>query len=147
MSQDDFYRGDLPGYAAPPDGAPTHGPPGHGPPGYGPPGYGPPGYGPPPFGPPGYGAPSSGPAGYWPGWRPPTNQLAIVALVAAFVLAPVGLVLGLLARGQIRRSGEQGDGLALAAVIVGGIGTTLMVTGLLAWIGLLASISDGAFAP
>ncbi|MCZ2824175.1 MULTISPECIES: DUF4190 domain-containing protein [unclassified Modestobacter] len=147
MSQDDFYRGDPPGYAAPPHGAPTHGPPGYEPPSYGPPAYGPPGYGPPPMGPPGYGPSSYGPAGYWPGWRRPTNQLAIVALVAAFVFAPVGLVLGLLARGQIRRSGEQGDGLALAAAIVGGLGTTLMATGLLAWIGLLASISDGAFAP
>ncbi|GAA4739857.1 hypothetical protein GCM10023328_21180 [Modestobacter marinus] len=141
MSQDDFYRGDPPPHGAPPHGTPSYGPP-HGMPSYGPPGYGTPSYGPPGYGPPGY-----GPPGYGPGWRRSTNQLAIVALVATFLLAPVGLVLGLVARGQIRRSGEQGDGLALAAVIVGGLGTTLMAAGLVVWIGLLASISDGAFAP
>jgi hypothetical protein len=130
---DDQYRSDPP---------PGHGPPpGYGPPGYGPPGYGPPGYGPPWYGPPGY-----GPApGY--GWRRPTNQLAVVALVLAFLCAPAGLVVGVLARRQIRQTGEDGEGLALAAVIVGGIATTLMAVGLLLWISVLASIGDGAFAP
>jgi hypothetical protein len=49
---------------------------------------------------------------------PPTNTLAIIALVCAFVFAPAGLVCGILARRQIRQTGEQGDGLALAAIIV-----------------------------
>ncbi|MCZ2819338.1 DUF4190 domain-containing protein [Modestobacter sp. VKM Ac-2977] len=133
MSQDDFYRGDPPPYGAPP---------GYGPPGYGPPGYGPPGYGTPAYGPPRYGR-----SAYGPGWQRPTNQLAIVALFTAFVFAPVGLVLGLVAGRQVRRTGERGGGLAVVAVIVGGIVTTFMVIGLVAYIWVLASISDGAFAP
>jgi hypothetical protein len=103
-------------------------------PGYPPPGYvaPPPGYAPPP---PGYGAPP--PYGYAPyGYPQPitrTNPLAIVALVAVFVFSPIGIVLGHIARGQIRRSGEAGDGLALAALIVGyvliGLAVTLIVIG------------------
>ncbi|MCU1606329.1 MAG: Conserved rane protein of unknown function [Modestobacter sp.] len=125
MSQDDLYRGDRPpGYGPPPGPVP---------PGYGPAAYAPPGYGPPP--------------GY--GWRRPNNQLAVVALVLSFLgaLAPVGLVLGIVARGQIRRTGEGGEGLALAAVIVGGVITTVGVVVLVFWIFVLASIGDGAFAP
>jgi hypothetical protein len=57
----------------------------------------------------------------------PTNTLAILALVFAFVFAPAGLVLGLVARKQIRETGEQGDGLALAGAIVGGIFTGIYV--------------------
>jgi hypothetical protein len=129
VSQDDLYRGDRPPGNGPPPG---HAPPGCGPAAYEPPWYGP-GYGPPP--------------GY--GWRRPINQLAVVALVLSFLgaLSPVGLVLGIVARGQIRRTGEEGDGLALAAIIVGGVLTTLLVVGLLFWIFVLASIDGGAFAP
>jgi hypothetical protein len=53
--------------------------------------------------------------------------MAILALVLAFVFAPAGLVLGIIARKQIRQTGEQGDGLALAGIIVGGIATALFV--------------------
>jgi hypothetical protein len=49
--------------------------------------------------------------------------------VLAFVFAPAGLVLGVVARRQIRQTGEQGDGLALAGIIVGGIVTALFVLG------------------
>ena len=121
MSQDDLYRGDPPAaYGLPATGAP----------GYPPPGYSaPPGYGPPP--------------GY--AWRPPTSQLAVLALVLTFVLPPAGLVCGLVARRQLRRTGEAGDGLTLAAIIIGGISTTLLVVGLLLWISVLASISNGSF--
>ena len=48
-----------------------------------------------------------------------TNTLAILALVAALVASAVGIVLGFIALGQIRRSGEAGRGLAIAAIIVG----------------------------
>src|SRR5829696_3685763 len=103
---DDLYRGDPP--ATPPPGAqPTgygHPAPGYGQPAYGPPGYGPPGYPPP---------------GYPPLYGRPTNTMAILALVMAFVFAPAGLILGIIARKQIRQTGEDGDGLALAGMIVG----------------------------
>jgi hypothetical protein len=57
----------------------------------------------------------------------PTNGLAIGALVAAIVFAPVGIVLGVMARKQIRETGEEGDGLALAGIIIGGIVSAIYV--------------------
>ena len=119
---DGLYRGDPPtaGYA----------PPGYAPPGYGAPQYGPPGYGPPP------------PAFY----RPGTNTMAVLALVLAFVLAPVGIVLGVLARKEIRRTGEEGDGLALAGIIVGSVVTAFWALLILFWIIAFASLT-GSFGP
>jgi hypothetical protein len=67
----------------------------------------------------------------------PTNGLAIASLVcsiagiATCVSAPVGAVLGHIARRQIRERGEDGDGLALAGIIVGWILTGLLVVYLL----------------
>ncbi|MCW6007519.1 DUF4190 domain-containing protein [Micromonospora sp. CPCC 205371] len=71
--------------------------------------------------------------GYQPVASPPTNGLAIAALVCALagiatcISAPVGAILGHVARRQIRERGEAGDGMALAGIIVGWIITGLMV--------------------
>ena len=56
-----------------------------------------------------------------------TNTLAIVSLVAAFVASVVGVVLGVIALLQIRRSGESGRFLAIAAIIVGALVTAFFV--------------------
>ena len=94
---------------------------------------------------PGYGPP--------PGYPPqaygrPTNTMAILALVMAFVFAPAGLVLGIVARKQIRRTGEDGDGLALAGIIAGGIFTAIFVLIIVFWIIAFVSISNsGSFGP
>src|SRR5690242_3750093 len=83
------------------------------------------------------------PPGYppYPAYPPPTNPLAIAALVCALTIAPVGLGLGIAARRQIRRTGEGGDGLALAGIIIGGIVTgiyvVLIVVLVITWITLL----------
>jgi hypothetical protein len=61
------------------------------------------------------------------------------------VFPPLALVLGLMARQQIRRTGEEGDGLALAAVIVGGVAVVVFVALILFWIVALLSLTDGAF--
>jgi hypothetical protein len=124
-SQDEnLYRGDPP--SAPPHHAP---PPGYGPPpAYPPPGYGPPGY--PPA-----------------GWGRPTNTVAILALVMAFVFAPAGLVLGIVARKQIRQTGEDGDGLALAGIIVGGVVTALFVLMFVFLILAFSAASSYSFGP
>jgi hypothetical protein len=97
--------------------------------GYGQP-SGPPGYGQQPYGQPAYGQQMPGygaPVGYAQPFGRPTNTMAILALVMAFVFAPAGLVLGVLARKQIARTGEDGDGLALAGIIVGGLVTSFFV--------------------
>ena len=155
MTQDDARRGD-PDTPPPSPGGEGPGQQHDAPPGWGaPPGYGPPsGYGGQPGSgyQPGYGAqPGYGPPGPWPppgyGYPPPTNTLAILALVMAFVFSPVGLVLGVVARRQIRETHEQGDGLALAGIIVGGIGTALAVLGFLFFFLALASVSSVDFAP
>ncbi|MDM4722354.1 DUF4190 domain-containing protein [Micromonospora sp. WMMA1363] len=67
------------------------------------------------------------------GHAPPrTNSMAIIALVlslvgiASCITAPIGAILGHLARKQIRQTGEGGDGMAKAAIIVGWILTGLL---------------------
>lgn len=50
---------------------------------------------------------------------PATNGMAIAALILAVVFYPVGIVLGHIARGQIRRNHEGGKGLATAALVIG----------------------------
>jgi len=85
--------------------------------GYPPPGPPGPAYHPAPSGyPPPYGYPPRG-----------TNTMAILALVFAFVFSPAAIVLGHVARRQIRQTGEDGDAMALAGLIAGYIFTGLMV--------------------
>jgi hypothetical protein len=71
---------------------------------------------------------------------PPTNGLSIAAMVVAIVgavglcayglggiIGAVGAILGHVARRQIKRTGENGAGMALAGIIVGWIATALFV--------------------
>jgi ABC-type spermidine/putrescine transport system permease subunit II len=57
-----------------------------------------------------------------------TNTLAIVALIAAFVFAPAGLICGFIARNQIKQTKEQGDGMALAAILISAIAILIWVS-------------------
>lgn len=64
-----------------------------------------------------------------------TNVLAIVALVLAFVVPLGGIICGHISLSQIKRTGEQGHGLALAGTILGyvfTIGYILLFVGLIA---------------
>jgi hypothetical protein len=56
-----------------------------------------------------------------------TNTMAILALVFGILVAPLGLIFGFVARSQIKKTGEDGDGLALAGIIIGGIFTLLFI--------------------
>ncbi|MGE5827541.1 MAG: DUF4190 domain-containing protein [Micromonosporaceae bacterium] len=68
----------------------------------------------------GYGAP-----GYA---APPTNSLAIASMIVAILgFGPIGAIMGHVARRQIKERGEQGDGFALAGIIVGWITTGIWV--------------------
>lgn len=60
-----------------------------------------------------------------------TNTLAIIALVAAFVLSPAAVIMGHLAMTQIKRTGEDGRQLAIAALVIGYVGVFLGVLALI----------------
>ncbi|WP_433298337.1 DUF4190 domain-containing protein [Actinoplanes sp. CA-030573] len=120
-------------YGTPSSGQPAYGAPSSGQP-YGAPSSGQP-YGPPSSGQPAYGQPPQAygqqPYGAYPqqGYTPvpTTNTMAILALVFAFIFAPVAIVLGHLSKKQIRQTGEQGEGLATAGLWLGYIFTGLGV--------------------
>lgn len=75
------------------------------------------------------------PGGYYGGGvppypQPPMNTMSVVGFILAFLLAPVGAILSHIARDQIKRSGERGEGLALAGIIIGWTQTAVAVLGL-----------------
>ena len=76
-----------------------------------------------------------------PGYYPPppaqTNGMAIAALITAFLFSPAGIVLGIVARKQIRRTGEQGWGMATAGLVIGVVLTVLWVLAIVLWIVLV----------
>jgi hypothetical protein len=82
---------------------------------------------------PGYQAPGYPAPGYQNGG---TNVMAILSLVFAFVFSPAGIVLGHLAKKQIRQTGEQGDQLATWGLALSYIFTGLTVLGCCAGIAL-----------
>jgi peptidyl-prolyl cis-trans isomerase B (cyclophilin B) len=61
--------------------------------------------------PPGY-----SPYGYAP--QPGTNGLAIASLICAFLCTPLGVIFGVIAKSQIKRTGQSGNGLATAGIII-----------------------------
>ena len=87
---------------------------------------------------------ASAPVGYLPG-PPRTNVFAIISLIAAFVLPIVGIIFGYLARAQIRRTQEEGAGLALAGLIVGWVLTALQVAYFAVFLGLFLSMFSHMF--
>jgi len=90
----------------------------------------------PPLGP-GYGSATG--VAYTPP-QPPTSGLAIAAFVVAFFSGLVGLILGIVARRQIRRDGTRGDGFAVAAIAVGAVRLVLEI-GVAAY--LVAGLATG----
>ncbi|CAM2761206.1 DUF4190 domain-containing protein [Mycobacterium intermedium] len=95
------------------------------------------------------------PPGYSPGYAPAyspaatTNTMAIVALVGALVFAPLGIVFGHIARGQIRRTGEGGRGLATAGLIIGYVltGVWVLTVVLLIIFGVFVASHESDFEP
>lgn len=132
-------------YAAPAGGTPSSGQPAA----YGsPPPY--PSSGQPyaqPYGQNPYGAPQY--SAYGPQTR--TNGLAIASLVCSLaglvtcISAPVGVVLGHIAKRQIRQTGEEGEGLATAGLWIGYIITVLSVLLFAGWLAIVIfAIGSGA---
>ena len=55
--------------------------------------------------------------------RPPVNTLAVASLVCALIPGITwiaAIITGVIARSQIRESGERGDGVATAGIVIGG---------------------------
>jgi hypothetical protein len=69
--------------------------------------------------------------GQQPGYHPPqprgTNGMAIAALVCLFLFAPASILLGHMARKQIRQTGEEGWGMATVSMVIGAVLTALGV--------------------
>ncbi|WP_322409222.1 DUF4190 domain-containing protein [Microbacterium invictum] len=144
----------VPPYPGAPQGSPT-------PPAYGqPPAYDPPAAAQAPYGSAApyaaqapYGAaPYGGTAPYGAYAGPKTNVLAIVSLISsivAFVVLPfigslVGVITGHMALSQIKRTGEQGRGLALAGTIVGYVGLGFILLFILFFLSFLPLIIGSA---
>ena len=93
---------------------------------------------------PAYGQPAQG---YY---APPTNTLAIVAMVLSLaglltgITAIVGAILGHVAMGQINRTGEGGRSFALTAIIAGwiitGLGVLIVIGFVIFYVWLFATI-------
>jgi hypothetical protein len=109
------------------------------------PAYPPPAYPQSPYGPGAYGQPPQ-PYGYqYPApATAPTNTMAILSLVMAFVFAPLAIVFGHIARKQMRQTGESGDGLAMAGLILGYVFTAIAV--LTVALIVIAAVSFGVHA-
>ena len=82
---------------------------------------------------------------------PTTNGLAIASLacgLAQFIFGPLAtipaIVFGHLARHQIKRTGEQGAGLALAGLI---LGWAAVILAILLIVGLTMAVSTGMHGP
>ena len=85
------------------------------------PGYGqqPPGYGQPAYGQPAYGQQPYAQA------QQGTNGMAIAALVTSLLCSPLGIILGFVAKGQIKKTGQSGNGLATAGIVIGAVSILL----------------------
>lgn len=79
--------------------------------------------------------------------QPKTNSLAIVALVAGFVVPLAAFICGGIALSQIKRTGDKGRGLAVSGIIVGAVVTVVgAILSILLMIGLSVATSIAADA-
>ena len=94
----------------------------------------------------GYGAatpgvqPGYGPPGYAP-VAPRWNVMSILALVAAFFIPLLAVILGWVSVRQIARTGEQGKPLAIIALVLGGLGCLCWIA---FWVAIIAG--GGSFS-
>lgn len=93
-----------------------------------------------PAGYPGAGAPTY-PAYPAPEPSPPGRVLSIVGLVLAFLLAPVGLIISIVAAVKLGKAGAP-KGLAIAGIIIGAVITIIEIIGVI----LLVTVFIGLFS-
>lgn len=88
------------------------------------------------------------PYGYQP--APTTNALSIVSLVVSLLSLTtclgatgfIGAIMGHVSKGQIKRNGEQGAGMALAGIIIGWIGTVIFLVAVAVFVVLAIAVED-----
>ena len=78
---------------------------------------------------------------------PKTNTLAIIALVASiagFIIWGIGFIAGVIcghiSLSQIKKTGEQGRGMAVAGLIIGYVGIALTIIGTIIFFAVFAAI-------
>ena len=73
---------------------------------------------------------------------PQTNLLAVLSLVFAFLFNIVGLILGIISLKQIKNTGEQGKGIAIAGIVISAISIFITIlTILLLSLGVIAGFN------
>ncbi|MBN1539625.1 MAG: DUF4190 domain-containing protein [Candidatus Thermoplasmatota archaeon] len=75
-----------------------------------------------------------------------TNGLAVASLILGIIgicafpiCAPIAFILGLVANGQIKRTGQDGKGMAIAGIILGIVGTIFWIIGTILYILILGA--------
>lgn len=58
------------------------------------------------------------------------NLFAILSIIFTFVIYPVGLIFGIIALNQIKKTGEKGKGLAMVSIISGLVLVTIVIIGI-----------------
>lgn len=76
---------------------------------------------------------------------PKTNTKAIVSVPLAVIVAPLGILFGVLAKREIRRTGEDGSDLATAGIVVGAALIAITVLLIVAWVMFVNAMSG--FSP
>jgi peptidyl-prolyl cis-trans isomerase B (cyclophilin B) len=67
-----------------------------------------------------------------------TNGLAIASLITSFFISIVGIILGHVALSQIKRTGENGRGLAIAGLVIGYVSLAIGIIAAIMMLGLAA---------
>ncbi|WP_309616102.1 DUF4190 domain-containing protein [Salinibacterium sp.] len=78
---------------------------------------------------------------------PKWNTLAIISLVASVIgIHLAGIITGHIALNQIKKTGEQGNVLAIIGLIVGYIGIVVVVILTIVWIGILVAAGTNGYS-
>lgn len=64
--------------------------------------------------------------------KPRLNITAVLALILGVLVSPIALPVGWFAREQIKRSNERGNGIAIAAIVLGSVA-------IVAWVAIAVS--------
>jgi peptidyl-prolyl cis-trans isomerase B (cyclophilin B) len=78
-------------------------------------------------------------SGYAPAQSNKTNGLAIASLITSFFISIVGIILGHIALSQIKRTGENGRGLAIAGLVIGYVSLAIGIIAAISMLGIAAN--------